>query len=249
MLAMSVPSLAQNSPKHDSPKNDSRKYSAPAVAEQSQPPSAVPEPPPIVVADADRANARAAAERILQQREFRRLKPPGLRESLIDRLTEALLKFMSNLLGHAPDLGVLWDVIVWGIVLLAVAALCLWLWRTTRDAFQNPIPSTSLVGQRVSDTPWQEWLRMAREAADRGDFRGAIHFGYWAGIAAMEGRGTWKPDRARTPREYLSLVSTEHYTTLKSLTRELERTWYAQQSATAADFQNCLSQLERLGCQ
>jgi hypothetical protein len=202
-----------------------------------------------VTSESERVHARTTAQNILAQSEFRRLREPGLKEALSDKLVAALLRFFEKILGHAPDLSILSNVVVWGIVLIALVALSWWLWRASRFAFENPIPSMAAVGTRVSDIPWQEWLRMAKEAAQRGAFREAIHFGYWAGISAMEQRGAWKPDVARTPREYLSLVSKEQYTTLESLTRELERTWYAQQSATAADFQNCLAQLERLGCQ
>jgi hypothetical protein len=206
-------------------------------------------PQPTPTSDAQRTAARSAAQRILQNREFRGLHEPGLKESLTDRVVDALLRFFSRILGHAPDLSVLSNVVVWGIVLLALAALCWWLWRVSKASFENPIPHVATANDTRLDIAWQEWLRLARSAAERGEYREAIHLGYWAGIAGMEQRGAWKPDRARTPREYLKLVSLDEYTALKSLTRELERTWYAQQAATLADFQNCLLQLERLGCQ
>jgi hypothetical protein len=167
-----------------------------------------------------------------------------------DRAVSALLKALGRIFRNTPDLGTLSIFFVWVLLLLAVAAVMLWLWRTMRPGFN---PGLALQGGHeawVSSTPWQTWLQGARDAAARGDFREAIHLGYWCGIAALEEAGAWKPDCARTPREYLRLASSaSFYPGLQALTREFERIWYAQQPATAADFEVFRLYLERIGCQ
>jgi hypothetical protein len=91
----------------------------------------------------------------------------------------------------------------------------------------------------------------ARAAAAKGEWRDAIHLAYWAGISFLERQGHWKPDRARTPREYLRLLSSasEHRDTLTGLTRIFEVTWYAKRGANEAAFSQTLAALEKLGCQ
>ena len=102
----------------------------------------------------------------------------------------------------------------------------------------------------VSAKEWAIWLAEARAAAAKGEWRDAIHLAYWAGISFLERQGFWKPDRARTPREYLRLLSasSEHRETLAALTRIFELAWYAKRGAGEADFSRTLAELEKLGC-
>jgi hypothetical protein len=63
----------------------------------------------------------------------------------------------------------------------------------------------------------------------------------------------WKPDRARTPREYLRAYKAQtgaggRREPLEALTRRFESLWYAQQAAAPEDFQFSLAQLEKIGC-
>jgi hypothetical protein len=60
----------------------------------------------------------------------------------------------------------------------------------------------------------------------------------------------WKPDRARTPREYLRLLSSssEHRETLTALTRIFELAWYAKRGASERTLSQTLEALEKLGC-
>ncbi len=52
-----------------------------------------------------------------------------------------------------------------------------------------------------------QWTREAMAAAARGDYREAIHCGYWAGVYRLAETGIWELDESRTPREYLRLLS------------------------------------------
>ena len=97
---------------------------------------------------------------------------------------------------------------------------------------------------------WRAWLAEARLMAQQQEWRNAIHLAYWAGISFLESGGAWKPNRARTPREYLRLLGTRkpEYPSLAALTRKFELVWYGDRAAGALDFQETLGQLEKLGC-
>jgi hypothetical protein len=102
----------------------------------------------------------------------------------------------------------------------------------------------------VSAKRWRVWMREAREAAAKGQWRDAVHLGYWAGISFLEENGMWRPDGARTPREYLKLLPADshHRSTLKELTRRLEVTWYGKEAAGPQTFSETVANLEELGC-
>jgi hypothetical protein len=60
----------------------------------------------------------------------------------------------------------------------------------------------------------------------------------------------WRPDQARTPREYLRLLAadSQHRGTLTRLTRRLEVTWYGREIAGPETFAETVANLEELGC-
>jgi hypothetical protein len=100
----------------------------------------------------------------------------------------------------------------------------------------------------VSARDWQLWLADARKAAAGGQWREAIHFLYWAAIARLESRRLWPADRARTPREYLTLVSPEdpRQSGLALLTRSFEHTWYGGREASESDYRHAEALAARL---
>jgi hypothetical protein len=102
----------------------------------------------------------------------------------------------------------------------------------------------------VSAKSWVLWLADARAAAAHNNWREAIHLAYWSGISFLEHQGTWRPDRARTPREYLNLManSNDQREALATLTQIFELTWYAKRQADAGTFGQTMQALERLGC-
>jgi hypothetical protein len=103
----------------------------------------------------------------------------------------------------------------------------------------------------ASTRDWQLWLRDAEEAAGQGAWRDAIHFLYWASISRLESSGLWPADRARTPREYLTLLSAKsaQRAGLAALTRSFERTWYAGRPAAEADFHQAEQVAAQFGAQ
>jgi len=201
--------------------------------------------------------ARSQLNRILAAREFAavRATPSAwdiLRQRIgawIDRL---LSKFFQGMERH-PRAG---QMLFWLIVLGAVSFVALWVFRFlgSRDRMESLPSVSSLLTQRS----WQEWLRAAREAAGRGDYREAIHSAYWACITRLEDLGAVPRDRTRTPREYVRAVTEAESAEpgspphrkepLVALTSGMERTWYANRGAGPEDFGEALRQLEALGC-
>jgi hypothetical protein len=198
-------------------------------------------------APSDVSTRRADLNAILARGEFSDVRGPNR----IDRLKQWIFEKLIWLLGRAfrssaiPTVG---KYFVYGLIGLAGLALLYLVYRSIlRDREMEQVIPTDLP---VSAKEWALGLSEARTAAARGDWRDAIHLAYWAGISFLEGQGFWKPDRARTPREYLRLIaaSSEQRETLTVLTRIFELAWYAKQDASEATFSEALEQLEKLGC-
>ena len=184
---------------------------------------------------------------ILSRPEFRDLHGP----TWSDRLKQRLTQFLMRVLGRAITSSVFSNVgkfFVYGLMVAAFLAVAYWVYRSIRtSATVETILPESLP---VSARGWKVWLAEAREAAQRANWRDAIHLAYWAGIALLESQGVWRPDSARTPREYLRLMpaANEHRPTLTALTRKFELVWYGGQPADAQAFSQTLAELEKLGC-
>jgi hypothetical protein len=194
---------------------------------------------------------RAGLNAILTRPEFRDVHGPSPFDRLKDRfkawLQEILLRVFRGLFHTAaiPNVG---KFFIYGLV--AVAALLL-----GYLVYRNIVWGADFEGVTPKDLPvsakeWAVWLAEARAQAAQAKWREAIHLAYWAGISFLERQGMWKPDRARTPREYLRLLSSasEHRETLITLTRIFEVAWYAKRDANENAFSQTLEQLEKLGC-
>lgn len=185
------------------------------------------------------AAQRAAMEQVLAGREFRGLKRTPLGESLAERIDNWLNSIFAGVaglgarapwLGHAVVVGFIMAVcvgLVWGLLQMERR----WRIRLTPEAM-GPAPDA------FSARGWQLWLEDARNAAAAGLWRDAIHCMYWAAISHLESRRLWPADRARTPREYLALMTGEdpRRAGLAALTGSFERTWYGGRAAGEGDF-------------
>lgn len=203
----------------------------------------------ITSASQQSAATRQALKEILARREFRSVRGPGLKETLLSKLFRWLGRLLSHLhFGGAGAFGVL-QVLVYILVGGALLILLLWTVRQLRRD-QEDLPAREIIPFSPSAKSWRSWLSEARDFAALHDWRNAIHLAYWAGISFLESGGAWKPNRARTPREYLRLLSSRNpnYAPLSSLTRKLETVWYGGRPAGQQDFQETLSHLEKLGC-
>jgi len=196
--------------------------------------------------------ARSRLDQILAGREYRNVaKSQSAVEQLKDLALAWLIRVFSKifrLAGAHPEAS---KIFLWSLIAVVVLALCAWIYllvrRSVRDEYQYPRGDRLIV---PSSKHFQQWMREARTAAERGDWRDAVHLAYWSGISYLESSGAWKPDRARTPREYLRMLkaSSGARDSLEAMTRRFEFIWYGQQSASSDDFQFSLAQLEKIGC-
>jgi hypothetical protein len=196
----------------------------------------------------DISRKRALLNGILAGREFQSLHGPTWLDRLKQRLVQALIDLLSRIF-HSSSIPTISNVLVYGLMALALLAVAYWMYRTIRNnaGVEAIVPLTLT----VSSKGWKIWMKEARAAAESGNWREAIHLGYWCGISFLEAQELWRPDAARTPREYLRLLpgASEHREPLRKLTRTFELVWYGTQAADANAFSETLAQLEKLGCQ
>jgi hypothetical protein len=193
------------------------------------------------------AARHALLSSILSRSEFRGVRGPSLWGRIKQRVSDFLLHLLGRLVSSS-SIPMISDILVYGLIVIAVLAVGYWLYRSLRDGTRLETIMPNVLP--VSAKEWPLWLAEARAAAARGEWRDAIHLGYWGGISFLEAQGAWRPDRARTPREYLRLLpaSSAHQPALRALTMRLEGVWYGMQVAGADGFEQTLAELERLGC-
>ena len=194
---------------------------------------------------------RAALAAILSAREYH---AAVAKRSLGDRIREKIANWLNWIIGKLVSAGAkskwIGTAAEIGFVLVLCITLAWFLIRLERQGRFRPSSIGAGIGTgAVSARDWQLWLEDARAAAARGAWREAIHLLYWASISRLESSGLWPADRARTPREYLALVSRQspQYAGLGALTRSFERTWYAGRSATEEDFHQAEELAGQLG--
>ena len=189
---------------------------------------------------------------ILARPEFGSVRGPNW----LDRMAERIRKWLddwidrltSRLSGHERIAKFL-TFLPWAILICAAGFLLAWMVgrlvrrpTTQRLNLPGPVP-----------TPVQSWQRMveaARTAASAQEYREAIRLAYWAAIVRLGNLKLWVVDPTRTHREYLRAVRSDQveHEPLALLTRAFEMAWYAARSPSASDFQNVMTQLQRLGC-
>jgi len=192
--------------------------------------------------------ARAALNRILSAKEFQTLRGPTWFDSLRARIFDWIVRQIENLVGRIGHGRVIGNAIAWTLIILSTLLLLLWMVRTSTRAAVHP--GMDLRGASAAGEDWQHWLREARAAAARGDYRSAIHASYWAAIARLEQAQLLTENISRTPRESLGLIrrGSPEYGPLLQLTRRFELVWYGYRSADHADWSDAIEQLEKLGC-
>jgi hypothetical protein len=199
--------------------------------------------------EAGQTGAADNIKQILARREFHKVRGPSAKDILLAKVYNWLSRILNKIRGPGKGTYNVIQVLVWLFVGGAVLALILW--TVSRLIGPEAGPSArEIIPFAPSARSWRSWLAEARESAARQDWRNAIHLAYWAGISFLESGGAWKPNRARTPREYLRLLSSRnpHHRALSALTKKFEIVWYGHSSAAEDDFREALGRLEELGC-
>lgn len=200
------------------------------------------------------ASPNYAAERkslntILAQKAYQGVTEMSTRE----RFQEWFFNWLDRVLASLVRFGSRSPWIAWTLRVLLLVAICtalIWfLVRIERRSRGRLIPDVAPAPGAPSAREWQLWLKDAQAMAEKGQWRDAIHFMYWASIARLESRRLWPADRARTPREYLALLAGNdpRKTNLMALTTSFERTWYGGREAAATDFDAAVEQAAALG--
>ncbi len=195
----------------------------------------------------DTTQARKTLASILAKSEFNHVRQPSLWELWRDILLRWLDERLRRLLGAGGGSDWLTRITFTACILLVCGGLLGWFARQVkRQGLLLPSPERSPVAPSATD--WEKWLSDAKQSAALGLWREAVHGVYWAAISRLESRGLWPADRARTPREYLRLLTPEDSkrADLAALTRAFEPIWYGNQRAAERDFQNACALLEKL---
>jgi hypothetical protein len=191
---------------------------------------------------------RKRLEEILNAREFDRVRGPTALELFKQRALSWIRSLLRKIDPKIPDVQDLGQWFVWGMIALAAAIAVVWLYRVSRQ--NMAMGKREIFPFMPSGRNWREWLADARTQAARGEWREAIHFGFWAAVSRLESDGVWPPDKTRTPREYLSAIPGSNLSKepFAAMTRKFEASWYGSRPTTEADFAQFAAHLERLGC-
>ncbi|HLJ85697.1 MAG TPA: DUF4129 domain-containing protein [Candidatus Angelobacter sp.] len=192
---------------------------------------------------------RAKLNEILARREFRGVHGPTLWDQLRAYISDRISKFLDRISRARIGRVDFFQILVYGVIVLAVLLLAWWVVQNLSRS-KNSLIELNVAPFAPSAKGWRKWLAEAQGFARRQDWRNGIHLAYWAGISFLEERGAWKPDRARTPREYLRLMNTQapEHAALLSLTKKFEVCWYGHRASDESDFKEALVHLEELGC-
>jgi hypothetical protein len=200
-------------------------------------------------ASADPASAHRTLDEILSRHEFRKMQGSSAKDAFMARIYRWLARLLQRLFIRGAASFDLMRLVIYLLVGAAATLMLVWTIRRLRRP-REEAPVREIIPFSPSARSWRAWLAEARSLAQQEDWRNAIHLSYWAGISYLEEHGAWKPNRARTPREYLRLIGkpAAQYPVLAALTHKLEVVWYGYGKAGEADFQETLGQLEKLGC-
>jgi hypothetical protein len=199
-------------------------------------------------ARADLDQSRARVDRILRGREFQGAHEPSWWDKQMVRVRAWIASHLKRFFGRMGISASVGNAIAWTLVTLVALLLALWMVRSVINAAARS--EMDLRGAVPAGQDWRFWAKQALAAAERGDYRAAIHAAYWTAVMQLEESRLLPEDRSRTPRESLRLVQKDNaaYAPLAQLTRRLEFTWYGFQLATVQDWDEVKKQLEVLEC-
>jgi hypothetical protein len=193
------------------------------------------------------ADANDKLNTVLNRNEFREASGPSAWDVIRARINRWILEHILRLLNLLHISKKTGNALAWGVLFLAVVLLFYVVYRWLVKS-SNTAEFHAEVEPSGRDT--RHWTQEALAAAERGDFREAIHCTYWASIARLEDARILPQDRARTPRESLRLLDQhpKEQGVLQSVTRSFELIWYGYRPVSAADWAGTKEQLEKMGC-
>jgi hypothetical protein len=197
-------------------------------------------------ADLDRS--RAQVDRILSNREFQGSHEPSWLDKFEARVRSWITRHLESFFGRLGVSESVGNAMAWTLVILTGLLLAFWAVRSVMNAAARS--QMDLRGSAPAGQDWRYWAGKARLAAERGDYRAAIHAAYWTAVAELEENHLLQQDRSRTPRESLRLLPRDSaaYDPLAYLTRRFEVTWYGYRVASSADWDDVKKHLEILEC-
>jgi hypothetical protein len=108
---------------------------------------------------------------ILSRSEFRGVQGPSLWGRIKQRVSDFLLHLLGRLVSSS-SIPMISDILVYGLIVIAVLAVAYWLYRSLRDGTRLETIMPNVLP--VSAKEWPLWLAEARAAAARGEWRDAI---------------------------------------------------------------------------
>lgn len=185
---------------------------------------------------------RAQRDQVFATKEFQVVTEYSWRERVSAWISDKL----SRLFGGAASLGRMapWlgSALEWGSLILALALLVLWAYRTLDRQRTSLGKLTGDVARREAMEASRAWAELAQTHAANSEWRDAVHCLYWATIVLLEERRTFRRSETRTPREALQLikVSSELREPLHEQTSALERIWYGFADASQVDYDDAM---------
>ncbi len=196
---------------------------------------------------ANTADAEGKLKKILDRGEFREASGPSAWDLMKARMNRWIFEHIMRLLNMLHISHKMGNALAWSVLFLAVVLLFYviyqWLIKSAKSQdFRAEVEPTT------SDA--RHWVQEALAAADRGDFREAVHCAYWASVAHLEDIRILPRDRARTPRESLQLLDQhpKEQRILQGITRSFELIWYGYRPVSAAEWDGTKEQMEKMGC-
>ena len=194
------------------------------------------------------AAQKAAREAVLRRSEFRTDRGYSLGDRLGAWISQQFAKLfggVSSLGRAAPWLG---TALQWGALIAALLILLLWVYRALDRQRVALGRLHGDVSREAALAASRVWADQARQHAERGEWREAVHALYWASIVVLEDRRTLRRSGTRTPREALRLVDAASPLggLLRAQTGEFERIWYGLQAAGATDYEQARVQYEAM---
>jgi Domain of unknown function (DUF4129) len=191
--------------------------------------------------------ANAKLTKILERGEFQAAAGPSSWDLLRARIARWIVEHILRLLRLLHIRGKTGNMIAWGVIFLAVVLLFYVVYVRLSKAAKG-VRFKAEVEPASSDA--RHWAQEALAAADRGDYREAIHCAYWASVARLEDILILPKDRSRTPRESLRLLEQhpKEQGVLETLTHNFELIWYGYRPASATEWAGAKEQMEKIGC-